>query len=157
MKKRIGILESGDYSSFNHALLVTEVNNHYKINIEKDDLQDIRRVSRAGTVVLSFYDHKPGSKFFDLVSAIKTKGSNSKGHPLYANFVLTNRRNSMLYEIQNAFKEGKIEKYFSDYNGSLVVVKKGSTQKVRITSQATKANDYVLTTYTRDELHRLLM
>ena len=63
----------------------------------------------------------------------------------------------MLYEIRKAFKEGKLEKYFSDYDGSLVVMKKGSTQKVRLTSQATKSNNYVLTTYTRDELLRLLM
>ena len=88
LKKRIGILETGDYNSFNHHLLVTEVNNHYKTSITDADLQDIRRVSRAGTVVLTFYDHKPGSKFFDLVSAIKTKGSNSKGHSLYANLCL---------------------------------------------------------------------
>ena len=141
LKKRIGILETGDYSSFNHALLVTEVNNRYKTSIEREDLQDIRRVSRAGTVVLTFYDHKPGSKFFDLVSAIKTKGSNAKGFSLYANFVLTNRRNSLLYEIRKAFKAGKLEKYFSDYDGSLVIVKKGSAIKIRVTSQATKAND----------------
>ena len=153
LKKRIGILETGDYNSFNHDLLVTEVSKRYLTSIDPShDLQDIRRVSRAGTVVLTFYDHKPGSKFFDLVSAIKTKGSNSKGQNLYANFVLTNRRNAMLYEIRKAYKEGKLEKYFSDYDGSLVIVKKGSTQKIRVTSQANKANDYVLTTFSKEEL-----
>ena len=69
-----------------------------------------------------------------------------------ANFVLTNRRNALLYQIRKAFKEGKLEKYFSDYDGSLVIMKKGSTQKIRVTSQATKANDYVLTTLTKEEL-----
>merc|ERR1712059_109326 len=34
MKKRIGILETGDYNSFNVDLLVTEVNNRYKTSIE---------------------------------------------------------------------------------------------------------------------------
>ena len=100
LKKRIGILESGDYNSFDLQLLVREVNGRYGIHIDPtEDLKDARRVSRAGTIVLTFFDHKPGSKFFDLVSAIKTKGSNSKGQCLYANFVLTNRRNSLLYEI----------------------------------------------------------
>ena len=111
LKKRIGILDTGDYASFNYDLLVTEVNKRYHTSINaRDDLQDIRRVSRAGTVVLTFFDHKPGSKYFDLVSAIKTKGNNAKGQVLYANFVLTNRRNSLLYEIRKAHKDGKVEK-----------------------------------------------
>ena len=153
LKKRIGILETGDYNAFNIDLLVTEVNNRYMLSINaKEDLQSIKRVSRSGTIVLSFYDHKPGSKFFELVNAIKTKGSNAKGQNLYANFVLTHRRSSPLFEIRKAHKEGKLEKYFSDYDGSLVIVKKGTTQKIRVTSQATKANDYVLATFTRDEL-----
>ena len=117
-----------------------------------DDLQSIKRVSRSGTVILTFYDHKPGSKYFDLVNAIKTKGSNAKGQPLYANFVLTPRRSTLLYEIRKAHKDGKLEKYFSDYDGSLVIMKKGSAQKIRITSQATKANDFVLTTFTKEDL-----
>ena len=153
MKKRIGILETGDYNSFDFRLLITEVNRRYGIHIDpNEDIKDARRVSRAGTIVLTFFDLKPGSKYFDLVSAIKTKGSNSKGQKLYANFVLTNRRNSLLYEIRKAFKAGKLEKYFSDYDGSLVIVKKGSTNKIRVTSQATKANDYVLTTLNKEEL-----
>ena len=136
LKKKIGLLDTGDYSNFDYNLLVTEVNKRYNTSIDaRDDLKDIRRVSRAGTVVLTFYDHKPGSKYFDLVSAIKTKGNNAKGQVLYANFVLTNRRNSLLYEIRKAHKEGKVEKYYSDYDGSLVVVLKGSMVKHRITSQ----------------------
>ena len=157
LKKKIGILETGDYASFNYDMLVTEVNKRYHTSIDaRSDLQDIRRVSRSGTVVLTFFDHKPGSKYFDLVSAIKTKGNNAKGQVLYANFVLTNRRNSLLYEVRKAHKDGKVEKYYSDYDGSLVVVLKGSMVKYRITSQATKANDYILTTYTRDELLHLI-
>ena len=101
---------------------------------------------------MSFYDLLPGSKFFNLVNAIKTKGSNAKGNNLYANFVLTSRRSSLLYEIRKAHKEGKLEKYFSDYDGSLVIMKKGTAQKIRVTSQATKANNFVLTTFTKEDL-----
>ena len=124
LKKRIGILDTGDYSNFNVDLLVSEVNKCYLTAIDaSEDLQDAKRVSRAGTIVLTFYDHKPGSKFFSLVSAIKTKGSNSKGQNLYTNFMLTNRRSALLYQIRKAFKEGKLEKYFSDFDGSLVIMK----------------------------------
>ena len=116
MKRRIGIMDTGDYNSFDLRLLVTEVNERYGIHIDPlEDLKDARRVSRAGTIVLTFFDHKPGSKFFDLVSAIKTRGSNSKGQPLYANFLLTNRRNALLFQIRKAFEEGKLEKYFSSF------------------------------------------
>ena len=87
-----------------------------------------------------------------MVNAIKTKGSNAKGQSLYANFVLTHRRSTLLYEIRKAHKEGKLEKYFSDYDGSLVIMKKGTTQKIRVTSQANKSNDFVLTTFTKEEL-----
>ena len=153
IKKKIGILETDDYSQFNVDLLVTEVNLHYKTSIHPyDDLQSAKRVSRSGTIILSFYDHKPGSKFFELVSAIKTKGSNAKGQNLYANFVLTHRRNALLYQIRKAHKEGKLEKYFSDYDGSLVIMKKGTTQKIRVTSQANKAKDFILKTLTLEEL-----
>ena len=102
--------------------------------------------------MLTFYNQKPGSKYFDLVNAIKTKGSNAKGQRLYANFVLTNRRSSLLYQIRKAYKEGKLEKYYSDYDGSLVIVKKGSSLKIKVTAQAPKANDYAITTFTMEEL-----
>lgn len=153
LKKRIGILETADYNAFNLHLLVDEVNHHYSTNIDAIlDLQTARRVSRSGTIVLSFFDQKPGSKYMDLVSAIKTKGSNAEGQSLYANFMLTHRRNSLLYEIRKAYKDGKLEKYFSDYNSSLVIMKKGSTMKIKITSLANKANNYVLSTFTIEEL-----
>ena len=48
LKKKIGILETGDYSQFNVDLLVTEVNLHYKTSIHPfDDLQSTKRVSRS--------------------------------------------------------------------------------------------------------------
>ena len=59
---------------------------------------------------------------------------------------------ALLYQIRKAHKEGKLEKYFSDFNGSLVIVKKGTTQKIRVTSLTSKANNFVLTTLTREEL-----
>ena len=59
LKKKIDILETGDYNSFNLNMLVTEVNIHYKTSIDAtDDLQSAKRVSRSGTIVLSFYDNK---------------------------------------------------------------------------------------------------
>ena len=65
-------------------------------------------------------------------------------------------KQTLCLQIRKAYKEGKLEKYFSDYDGSLVIVKKGTTMKIKVTSQATKADDYILTTFTMEELlHQL--
>jgi hypothetical protein len=106
--------------------------------------------------VISFYDHRYGSKFFDLVNSIKTKGNNAKGKNLYCNFVLTHRRNALLYQIRKAFKAGKLDKYYSDYDRSLTMQIKGAPSKTKVTALASKANNFVLTTYTVEELCQLL-
>ena len=59
LKKKIGILDTGDYNQFNQDLLITEVNICYKTSIDAaKDLQCAKRVSRAGTIVLTFINHK---------------------------------------------------------------------------------------------------
>ena len=102
--------------------------------------------------MISFYDSKPGSIFFQLVSAMKTRGANAKGLPLYANFCLTPRRSTMLYHIRKAHKDGKLAKYFSDWDGSLVIVKKDTTTKIRLTSISNKSTNFLLTTCSVEEL-----
>ena len=66
---------------------------------------------------------------------------------LFANFCLTHRWNQLLYTVRKAHEDGKIEKYFSDYDGSIVLVTKGSTRKIQLTSVANKANGFRLQTY----------
>ena len=48
----------------------------------------------------------------------------------------------MLYEIRKALKDVINEKYYADYDGSLVIVKKGN--KTRLTSICNKSTDFKL-------------
>ena len=53
-------------------------------------------------------------------------------------------------------KAEKIEKYYVDFDGSIVIMKKGSCNKVKITSVSNKENKFVLKTHTEEELKLLL-
>ena len=83
-----------------------------------------------------------------LVKAMKSKGSNAKGMPLYCNFPLTNRRNNLLYNVRKLWKEEKLGKFFVDYNGDITVVAPGSARKTKITSNVDKERNYVIWTMT---------
>ena len=87
------------------------------------------------------------------MNSIKSKGSNKKGESIYANFALTNRRNSLLYTLRDAWRNKKIEKYFVDYDSSLSVVPLHSSRKIRITSVSTKESNYTLWTMSQNELN----
>ena len=52
----------------------------------------------------------------------------------------------MLYHIRKAHQAGILEKYYSDYDGSLVIVKKHSTQKIWLMSVWNKSTQLILTT-----------
>ena len=52
-----------------------------------------------------------------LTTDIKQGGKKEVG--LYANFQLTNKRNSLMYHLRSMKKEGKISKLFSNENGQL--------------------------------------
>ena len=101
---------------------------------------------------MAFQDTKPASRYRQLVNAIKSKGANKKGEPLYANFELTARRNNLLYSLREAWREKKIEKYFVDYDGAISVVPCNMTKKLKITSVVTKDTNFTLWTMSKDEL-----
>ena len=55
-----------------------------------------------------------------------------------------------------AYKSGLLEKFFSDFDGSISLMKKGTARKIKITSQSNPTNGFVLTTLTLDELSSIL-
>ena len=152
LKLAIGIKEISDYNDVNVPVLLKAISDRYRIDLCPDDVISARRISKAGTIVIAFADLKTGAKYFQIVTAMKTKGANTKGLPLYANFCLTTRRSSMLFAIRKAHKDGKLEKYFCDWDGSIVIVKKNSTAKIRLTSISNKSTNFILTTTSLQEL-----
>ena len=156
LKAQVGVKDDTDYNNINVLALTEAISVRYKVQIGPADIKSARRVSRAGTIVISFFNLKPGSPYFTLVQAMKTKGANAKDQNLYANFTLTPRRSSMLFEIRKAFKDNILEKYYVDYNGSLVIIKKGQQNKIRLTSVCNKSTSFQIVTYIISELlHQL--
>ena len=151
LKTQVGVKEDNDYNDINVLALAESISKRYKVQITPADIKSAKRVSRAGSIQVSF-DLKPGSPYFTLVQAMKTKGANAKDQLLYANFTLTSRRSSMLFLIRKAHKDGVLEKYYSDYDGSLVIIKKGQQQKIRLTSVCNKSTSFMIVTCTHSEL-----
>ena len=87
-----------------------------------------------------------------MVQSIKAKGSNKKGEAIYANFALTDRRNSLLYTLRDAWRNKKISKYFVDYDGAMSIVPLNSSRKIKLTSVTTKDTGYTLWTMSQEEL-----
>ena len=152
LKAAVGIKHDADYNDIDVKALADAISTRYKVHIGLDDIKSARRVSRAGSILLVFHDLKPGFPYFTLVKAMKTEGANAKNQNLYANFTLTPRRNSMLYMIRKAHKEGVLEKYYADYDGSLVIVRKGQQGKIRLTSVCNKSTNFSIVTCTMSEL-----
>ena len=70
---------------------------------------------------------------------------------LYFNFVLTRRRNSLLYDIRKLKREGSIFKYWTDFTGVITVKKDEGGPKSRITAISNK-KDFSIRTYTVAEV-----
>ena len=47
---------------------------------------------------------------------------------------LTRRRNSLLYEVRKLKREGKVKKFFTDYDGSISIKRSVDGPKIKITS-----------------------
>ena len=94
-----------DYEHVNVETLSAKLSEQYRVDISPQDLVSAKRISKSGTVQIAFKDVKPDSKYRQLVTQTKSKGANKKGEKIYANFTLTNRRNSLLYVIRGAWRD----------------------------------------------------
>ena len=114
LKKDLGVVDDRSYDDINIDVLSRSLSDRYRVDVRSDDITAAKRITRSGTLRVAFGDTKPGSRYKQLVNAIKSKGANKKGEPLYANFALTTRRNNLLYVLREAWRDKKIEKYFVD-------------------------------------------
>ena len=74
--------------------------------------------------MVTFWKKWSGSAFQNLVGKIKT-ATNSHMN-LFFNFMLTQRRSKLLFEIRKLKKSGKIMKFYSDVEGRISIKKEGS-------------------------------
>ena len=79
-----------------------------------------------------FSEVKEGSKFKQVVEKIKMPLPDEKKVPVYLNFDLTKKRSALLYEVRQLKKQNKIFRYFTDFDGSISIVKEESFPKDKI-------------------------
>ena len=88
----------------------------YNVVVPENDIQACHYLPN-NTILVRFWNRKEGSPWDHLTTEIKKGGKKEVG--LYANFQLTNKRNSLMYHLRSMKKEGKISKLFSNENGQL--------------------------------------
>ena len=112
----------------NHILAL--VKQKFDVVIPLQDLQALHRLPN-GNVILRLWNRTPGSAWSKIVDGIKS-GKNM-GMNFFANFHLTRRRNSLLYEVRQLKKAGDILKFYTDENGQIYFRTKDSGPKHKIT------------------------
>ena len=77
-----------------------------------------------GGIILILGNRKPGSAYSDWNQEWKE----------FPYQLLTRRRNSLLYEVRKLKREGKVKKFFTDYDGSISIKRSVDGPKIKITS-----------------------
>ena len=115
-------------------------------------VEDIRSCNYLpdGSIKLSLNNLRPNSAFEQMVTEIKKPDLERRKSNLYFNFMLTRRRNSLLYEVRKLKREGAIEKYWTDFNGAITIKKDGGP-KIKLTGITSKRDD-TIRTYTSKEV-----
>ena len=105
----------------------------YKVDIPENEISTCYALKKGG-IVLGFWNFGRGSAFQKLVSAIKSNKDVDKNMNVYFNYMLTKKRNNLLYKVRELKrKEGaKIKKFFTDENGTISVLTENGV-KERIT------------------------
>ena len=103
------------------------------VDIVEDDLSKLHFVPGGG-LKLKFKNQTQGSKFRKVVQAMKKPSSVQKALNLDVNIELTKKRANLLHEVQKAKREGRLAKYFVDYNGEIsILVKPNDKDWTRLT------------------------
>ena len=110
------------------------------VEISENDLTKLHYVPGGG-IKLRFKDHKYGSNFRKVVEGIKHPDATQKGLNLYCNFELTKTRNSLLYEVRKAVREGKVAKYFVDYTGAISIQPKLANKEQKLLTRLSEVAD----------------
>ena len=119
----------------------------YTSDISEGDIANCFYLPKGG--IITFWKKWSGSAFQNLVGKIKT-ATNSHMN-LFFNFMLTQRRSKLLFEIRKLKKSGKIMKFYSDEEGR-ISIKKERSDKKRVTDFYEKGSSK-LKTWQLEDLH----
>ena len=89
----------------------------YDVELIEDEITTCYHL-KSGGIVVYFRIQTQDSGYQKLVEIIKSNKS-IKEVNVYFNFMLTRKRNSLLYDVRQLRKDGCITKYFTDENGNI--------------------------------------
>ena len=128
------------------TLCLTKLN----VTLPREEIQSCHYLP-DGSIKLSLANLSLDSAFDKMVTEIKNPGEERKKTNLYFNFMLTRRRNGLLYEVRKLKRAGDIHKFWTDYNGAITVKKDATSPKLKLTA-ITNKRDETLRTYTAKEV-----
>ena len=125
-----------------------------KLNVTLPE-QDIRSCHYLpdGSIKLSLFNLGLNSAFQSMVSEIKQPGLERKKINLYFNFMLTRRRNGLLFEVRKLKRSGDIFRFWTDFDGTITIKKDEGREcpKQRLTGITSKREESIRT-YTAKEV-----
>ena len=105
----------------------------YKVDIPESEISSCYALKKGG-MVIGLWNFGRGSAYQKLVSAIKSNRDVNKNMNVYFNYMLTKKRNSLLFKVRELKRQegSKIKKFFTDENGNITILKEEG-EKERIT------------------------
>ena len=128
------------------TLALTKLN----VKLPEEDIKSCHYM-QDGSIMLTLSNLRPNSAFDQMVCEVKNPNIERRKVNLYFNFMLTRRRNTLLYEVRKLKRDNNIFKYWTNYNGTITFKKEEGGPKQKLTS-ITNKRDYSLRTYTSREV-----
>ena len=129
------------------TLCLTKLN----VTLPEEEIQSCYYL-KDGSIKLSLANLSLTSAFNKMVTEIKNPDAERKKTNLYFNFMLTRRRNGLLYEIRKLKRAGDIFKFWTDYDGAITVKKDALSPKLKLTAITSKGEEF-MRTYTAKEVN----
>ena len=126
------------------------VESKYQVRIGLDDFKTCHHTKKG--LIFRLQNLSSGSSYAGLAQAIKN-GTGKKIKTHYVNFSLTPLRSSLLYDLRSYKREKKIERYYSDMDGTLSYILNEGDRRTRCTSIHQKDSDgFHMKTFSNEEL-----
>ena len=138
-KKGVDLVgDSAKYKNDNEVVkaVIDLAKEKYKVEIPEDEISTCYALKKGG-IVLGLWRFGRGSAFQRLAGAIKSGRDVDKDMNVFFNFMLTKKRNNLLYNVRELKRkeESKIKKFYTDENGTITVLT-AEGEKERITFTA---------------------
>ena len=129
------------------------VKSKYQVKLDPSNFKTCHFTKKG--IIFRLWNLAPGSPYAALVQSIKN-GTGKDDHSIYVNFSLTPQRSSLLFDLRRYKKEKKLERFYTDADGTLSYVHNEGNIKKRCTSFYVKSGKvFTLKTCTNEELRKI--